>query len=187
MKIKYPRADALAAAKVCVGLLKPVTERLVVAGSLRRGKADVGDVEILYIPRFETRPNPNDMFAGPVQCNLADEALYQALGGIITTRPNVNGSDVWGAQIKLARHAASGIPVDFFSTTVESWFNYLACRTGPAESNTRVAAAAQRKGWKWKPYSPGFLDEHGDVVPVASERDVFEFVGLPYHEPRQRR
>ena len=37
---------------------------------------------------------------------------------------------------------ASGIPVDFFATTEEAWFNYLVCRTGPAELNTRIASAA---------------------------------------------
>ena len=186
-KIKFPRAYALAAAKEICAALKPDCEKLVVAGSLRRGKQQVGDVEILYIPKFVQRANPDDMFAGPIQVSLVDDVLYSMLrGGVLKRRLTVAGNETWGAKIKLAVHCASGVPVDFFSTTEESWFNYLVCRTGPAESNTQIALTAQRKGWQWKPYSPGFLDEIGNCVPVASERDVFDFVGLDYHEPSGR-
>ncbi|MDE2021280.1 MAG: hypothetical protein KGJ13_13170, partial [Patescibacteria group bacterium] len=82
--------------------------------------------------------------------------------------------------------AASGIPVDFFSTAESSWFNYLVCRTGGADNNCQIALAANRKGWKWNPYGAGFTDQHGQMVPARQERDVFELVGLPYRDPWDR-
>lgn len=83
-------------------------------------------------------------------------------------------------------HRASRIPVDLFATTREAWFNYLVCRTGPAESNTAIANAAIAKGWKWHPYDSGFTDQEGNWVYVRAERDVFDLVGLPYHAPPDR-
>ena len=54
-KTKYPRAEALNVAKQMCVSLADITDRLIVAGSLRRRKAEVGDVEILYIPKLVTK------------------------------------------------------------------------------------------------------------------------------------
>lgn len=183
-KPKFPRAAALDVARELVAALKPVTDRLVVAGSLRRRKLQVGDVEILYVPKLHEE---RDGLFDTKQANLADRALAHLLGaGVISRRRNALGSEIWGARNKLAVHKASGIPVDLFEATDENWFNYLVCRTGGAESNIRIASTAQARGWTWKPYDRGFLDERGLWVPVACERDVFEFLGLRYLEPWQR-
>lgn len=182
-KIKYPRATALAVAKELCDIQR-LCERLIFAGSLRRRKSEVGDVEILYIPKFTTVP---DGLFDSKQVNIVDVCLEEMIrAGIIAKRRNVNGSVMWGEKNKLAVHAASGIPVDFFAATTENWFNYLVCRTGGAESNMAIASAAQAKGWKWNPYGVGFTDQHGGEWPVASEREVFSLAGLPYKEPWER-
>jgi DNA polymerase/3'-5' exonuclease PolX len=84
------------------------------------------------------------------------------------------------------RHVASGIPADLFAATRENWWNYLVCRTGPADSNMRICMGAQARGWKWNPYGAGFSDPEGNVRVMDSERAVFDFVGLPYREPEAR-
>lgn len=182
-KTKYPRSAALAVAKELCDLQR-LCDRLICAGSLRRRKLEVGDVEILYIPKFATVP---DGLFDQKRVSLVDVALDEMLkAGIIAKRRNVNGSEMWGEKNKLAVHVASGIPVDFFATTEASWFNYLVCRTGGAENNRQIAMAANNKGWTWNPYGGGFTDEHGQIVPVKSEQDVFVLVGLPYREPWER-
>ena len=189
MKIKYPRAAAIAVAKELCDVLSPVCERLIVAGSLRRLKPSVGDVEILFVPRFETRCY--DLIESR-PFNLTEQAIAGLLcGGILDKRKSSNGTVAWGQKNKLAVHVESGIPVDLFSAGNENWWNYLVCRTGPAESNMRICNAAIAKGWKWTPYGPGFTKAGGGLSPgetyaVSSERDVFDFVGLPYLEPSQR-
>ena len=158
--------------------------RLEMAGSLRRGKDKVGDIEIVYVPDFE--PQPLGLFETEM-VNKTDAILDRLITeGIIEKRANVKGSSTWGDQNKLARHTASGIPIDFFSTREQCWFNYLVCRTGGARSNMAIASAAHSKGWKWHPYHPGFTDQHGNWHSVHSEREVFELVGLPYLEPHER-
>ena len=188
MKVKYPRATALAVARELVKALAPVTiqGRLIVAGSLRRRKAAVGDVEIVYVPYVVRVAGYEDFFTSSL-VNHADKALADLLArGILVKRRNALGSEVWGDKNKLAVHPASGVPVDLFAATDANWFNYLVCRTGSAENNTRIAIAANGRGWKWNPYGPGFTDNRGECVPVRSEREVFELAGLAYLEPWER-
>lgn len=186
-KQKYPRAEALKVAKQLCVSLADITERLIVAGSLRRRKFEVGDVEILFIPKLVTQSV--DFFTSK-SVSAVDLMLDRLIAeGIIAKRKNVNGSEMWGEKNKLAVHVASGIPVDFFATKEESWFNYLVCRTGGAENNRQIATAANNKGWTWNPYGSGFSRPSGlgkAFHQVKSERDVFEFVGMPYREPWER-
>lgn len=183
-KVKWPRSAALDVARELCDRLKPFCDHLIVAGSLRRRKREVGDVEILYISRMEERPL--DMFSTQ-SVILADEELGKMLAdGTLTKRPSKTGGTAWGDKNKLAGHR-SGMPVDLFRTVPESWWNYLVCRTGPADSNTRIASEAKRRGYQWNPYGPGYTRlSDGSVTAMDSEADVFAFVGLPYAEPWQR-
>jgi len=166
--------------------LKPACQpdRIIVAGSLRRGRRDVGDVEIVYISKVETIP---DGLFEVVQKPVVDTVLSRMLAErVIEMRQNKNGGTAWGQYNKLARHMESGIPVDLFAARPANWFSYLVCRTGSAENNIRIAGAARARGWKWHPYGEGFTDSKGLLVPVESEQDVFEKVGLKYREPKDR-
>lgn len=187
MKPRFARQTALDAARDVLAALRPVCEegRLIVAGSLRRRKQWVGDVEIVYVSRLETRPVD---FFQTRDFTLADEAIAAlVVAGVLEKRESATGHTMYGNQNKLMRHLVSGVPVDLFATCETSWYNYLVCRTGPKESNTAIAAAAQDKGWKWHPYGSGFTREDGGAAhDVTSEAAVFEFVGMPYMEPKDR-
>lgn len=184
-KLRHPRAAALAVVRELLPLLTPCCERIIVAGSLRRGRQDVGDVELLFIPRFEERQID---LVTRVPVDLAAEAIEGMRGsGVLAKREGESGHTGWGPKNKLAVHVRSGIPVDLFTATEENWFNYLVCRTGPKESNQRIAEKAKSEGWTWNPYKAGFTDNaNGRVMPMRSEREVFEFLGLPFDEPRDR-
>ena len=185
-QLRFARRVAIAVARDVCDWLRPACARLIVAGSLRRRRPDVGDIEILYIPLSEERQS--DLFFTE-EASLADERI-EALEarGVLERRMNIIGREMYGPQNKLMRHCETGIPVDLFATTAEAWHNYLVCRTGPAASNTRIAVAARLRGWKWNPYGPGFTNlATGEVRPIGSEEGVFAFVGLPYHQPKERR
>jgi len=186
-KTRYPEIVALRVASEIGARLSPACERIVIAGSLRRRKPTVGDIEILFIPRMVTEPvGLFDTREVPATDAVLDAMLAE---GVLGKRPlQTKAGTAWGALNKLAVHLPSGIPVDLFRTTAESWANYLVCRTGPADSNTRIATAAQRRGYRWQPYGAGFVDlGTGKLFPMASEREVFEFVGMEYLEPWDRK
>jgi DNA polymerase (family 10) len=184
-KQRWPASIARKVANELATELAPRCERIEIAGSLRRGKADVGDIEILYVPRIGQVRVPGELF--PRQGSLADELLEQWLArGIITKRFNINGSAARGTLNKLAAHAGSGIPVDLFATTTERWFVSLDVRTGSKEMNTTLAGNALRRGMQLHTYGVLENTKTGQQIIPQSEREVFERLGVPYREPAER-
>jgi DNA polymerase/3'-5' exonuclease PolX len=157
--------------------LKPHCERIWIAGSLRRHKSTVGDIELLIIPKIE---------AGIV--DRADAAIRSAISeGMLGYRLNARGSHTYGAQNKLLVYKHTGIGVDIFSTDQERWPVALVVRTGGAETNKMIATAAIRKGWRFNAYGSGFTKGDGTKVVCLTEREVFEAVDLEYLAPEARR
>lgn len=187
-KPRFPRRDAVRVARELCDAIEPASSRLVVAGSLRRRKPEVGDVEIVYISRSTTVPDMGDLFQAPMLVNSVDLVLGDLQArGVLAPRRNSRGFVTMGLRNKLMVHCASGIPVDLFATTADCWANYLVCRTGGAETNIRIARAARARGMKWIPYGPGFRILSSTLIHrVMIEADVFECAGLPYLEPWNR-
>lgn len=196
-KPRFPRALALDVARSLCRLLEPACAQMTdgkpalkLCGSLRRGRDEVGDIELVYIPRVDQVPEPADLLGDTgrtVPINRVDEILDRLLAeGVLSKRPNKLGRTAWGDDNKLAIHTHSGVPVDLFSTTAEAWWGYVVCRTGSADTNTRIATAALTKGWRWHPTLGFFTDALGRRHRIASEQDAFHLVGLPYKEPRER-
>jgi DNA polymerase/3'-5' exonuclease PolX len=193
-KPKHPAARARVVAEKIVEALKPVCMRIEIAGSLRRNKPLVGDIEILYIPKNTQIKDPLDLFGDKkVIVNAADVIIHELIQrGSLAKRLNVNGSETWGDLNKHAVASRTGIPVDFFATSHDHWFNSLVFRTGSLQTNIQIATAAKTNGYRWNPYGFGFekhlAGEPGQVrwVKMNSERDVFDFCGLPYLEPTER-
>jgi len=155
-------------------LLAPVCEKIEVAGSIRRRKPEVGDIELLCIPRYVVGVDQLDSEIGALM-----------IQGILGHRRTRRGSRIYGPKNKLMIDI-SGIGVDIFSTDEKCWPVALVVRTGGKETNKRIATAALRKGWRFHAYGSGFSTPDGEIV-CRSERKVFEAVGLPYQEPWERK
>lgn len=186
-KKKYPRREAMEVAGFLCSRLKDHCERLVVAGSLRRGKREAGDIEILYVPLMKADA-PSDFFAAPPLRNEADYWINNwRTAELIVPRPNINGHIAWGDKNKLAIHKASGIPVDFFATTQENWWVSLVIRTGGKDTNLLLTTGAQKMNRKLHAYGKGVeLLSTGEMLIPESEQDVFKFCGVEYKEPKDR-
>lgn len=170
-------------------------ERFCAVGGYRRGKLEMKDLEILYIPRFREEENPGDLFGSKIAVNITDRMLEGLLtAGVLVKRLKCDGSiSSWGPENKHAVHVASGLPIDFFSATEENYFNRLVVTTGPADLNIRIAGLARKKGFEWEVAEAGFVKLGGTWenspntrVVMKCEKDVFDFVGLPYFAPEQR-
>jgi DNA polymerase/3'-5' exonuclease PolX len=155
-------------------LLEESCERIEIAGSIRRLKSDVGDVELLCIPKF----------------NGFIDSLDQKVKSLVGThyldyRLNKLGRQVYGPKNKLMRHVESGLGIDISCTNEECWWVSLVVRTGGKQTNIDICTAALQRGYKFHAYGSGFSTPHGDIV-CRSEREAFETVGLAYREPWQR-
>ena len=155
-------------------ILESSCERIVIAGSIRRQKPDVGDLELLCIPQY----------LGVV--DMLDAKILTLIHlEILGYRLNTLGRKVYGPKNKLLVHLPSGIGVDVFSTTEECWSVSLVVRTGGRVTNQRISMAAIKKGLRFHAYGRGFTGPNGEII-CHSERQVFETVGLVYHEPWRR-
>jgi DNA polymerase (family 10) len=155
-------------------LLAPECQRITIAGSIRRRKPAVGDIELLVIPKYVDGVD-----------QLDEEIKKLMAEGLLGYRQNVRGSIAYGQKNKLLVHLPSGIGVDVFSTTEDCWWVSLVVRTGGEVTNKRIAMAAIRKGWHLMAYGRGFSTPRGDVV-CRSEEEVFRAVGFPYPAPWER-
>jgi len=192
MSDKHPfeAVKAMPVAQAFLDLLSPYSapDRCMIVGSLRRRKQWVGDIEIVYVPRF--RLVTADLFkpSASKMENTADKVLDAMLGqGLIVKRPNCDGSPCWGDSNKYAVHRATGLAVDFFATTEDCWWNAVVTRTGGKQNNINISSAAIRLGWNYEACGRGFVSQRGlPYHQTTSERDVFDFVRLPYLEPHRR-
>lgn len=185
--MKYEYHFAQAVAESFEQRLAPFVERIEIVGSLRRMRPQVRDFELLFIPKMERRKNPLSLFGETYQVDVASEFLDGLLAlGQLEKRVGESGVTAWGEKNKLAIDVESGMPCDFFSTTAENWFMSLVIRTGGKASNLEITNAALKRGEHAQAYGAGFKLQNGTVVKMRSEREVFEHVGLPYREPRDR-
>ncbi len=186
-KAKWPLETGLAVGNALLerlrGHCKP--DCCVIAGSLRRQKREVGDVEILYVPKIGLIQLPGEMFES--EGSEADYAINGLLrAGKLAKRLNKDGHAAWGSLNKLAVHVATGMPVDFFATTWDNWFVSLVIRTGPKELNVALIESARKRGLQLHAYGVFSQIRTGEPVFPRSEREVFDLAGLNYLTPEER-
>lgn len=184
MKIKYPRAQVLAVAEIIVELLRPVTNRIEICGSLRRGKPDVSDAEILFIPKIDMIAD--GLFEQQPFDRTADKIESLLRIGVIGKRPNIKGHFTWGKLNKLAIDVSTGIAIDLFCEPEPlDWWRSLVIRTGSGDFNVRLMATAAKNGIGAHAYGMG-LERGGTRVPCNSEEEFLKLCGVKWLLPYQR-
>jgi DNA polymerase (family 10) len=152
------------------GILAPACNRIEIAGSIRRQKPEVGDIELLVIPR----------------ANYLDKLLYDLMmRNILAMRLNKRGSKTYGPKNKLLLHVSSGIGVDIFSVDARNWGMALFVRTGPAEWNIKAMSRFQELGLRGHAYG-GISDSGGNEIDCPDEETVFRYLGWAYVPPERR-
>ena len=138
--------------------LEPYCDRIAIAGSLRREKTDVKDIEIVAIP--------NDRFQ---------------LGLIVNKWKKIRG-EVGGKYLQ--RELPERINLDLFFVNEKNWGYIFAIRTGSAEYSHKVLAT----GWLKAGYKgvDGMLTKNKQEIEVREEEDLFKLIGVEYVEPRLR-
>ena len=180
---RYPRDDALQVAERLRALLAPACERIEVAGSIRRNKPDVGDIELLCIPRY-------DLAVGFFGDGVRTDCLSSLILTLITQdklryRLNSKGSSTFGPLNKLLIDVASGIPLDVFCTDARNWGMALVVRTGPAEFNVRMMTRFRQQAMAGHAYA-GVRAANGEELDCPDEATVFRLLGWQYAPPEER-
>lgn len=174
MKVKFARSAALAIALEKYEILKPRCQRIEIAGSLRRRKREVGDIEIVAIPHFES-----DMFGNATADHSLNYFPWKDWGVLELNGPK---------QKKIMLF--EGIQLDLFIVTPPAqWGWILLLRTGPDTYSKKMVTHKNKYG-----FMPGHLcSDEGRIldgktpVPTPEEVDVYNLFNMPYLLPECRK
>lgn len=157
-------------------LLSPFCDRIELAGSVRRKKPEVGDIEIVCTPkRINVIEDIEEMFSDSTR-----EEVHPEFVKIINSLQKVKGEPT-GKYTQ--RILPEGINLDLFMANKDNWGYILAIRIGPDGYSKYLASTWVRQGYKG---IDGNLTKDGDIIPVYEERDLFWILGLEYVEPEYR-
>jgi len=179
-------------ADTLVETLEPFCERIFIAGSIRRQKSLVKDIEIVCEPKrvfIQTELFGNGKYAVIPEFHKAIREVSEKV-----VKGKVDGRYM---QIRLK----SGITLDMFMPQRDDFYRQFAIRTGSgAFSQTVIARAWVKKGWcgtanglrKRNDYmedgNPWEGSRVGHELPPVwqSEEDFFDWLGLKWVDPKDR-
>jgi DNA polymerase (family 10) len=160
-RLLLPRARAIAAQVADALRAHGGVERLEVAGSLRRMRETVKDVDLLV-----TSTEPARVIHTLTTLPSVVEVLAQG-----PTKASVRHQDGLAIDLRVVEPDAFGAALQYF--------------TGSKEHNVRLREMAARRGLRISEY--GVFDERtGRRVAGATEADVYGAVGLPWIPPELR-
>ena len=156
--------QAMAVAEDMVERLSTVTGCVscTYAGSLRRMRETIGDVDILAAAR-DSKP----------------------LMDAFTKLPGVAEVIARGPTKTSVRTTTAGLQVDLRVVPPEAWGAALQYFTGSKAHNIRVREIAVRKGLKLSEYGL-FRTDDGELIVSETEEDVYARLGLPWIPPTMR-
>ncbi|MFI6595718.1 DNA polymerase/3'-5' exonuclease PolX [Nonomuraea sp. NPDC050536] len=132
-------------------------DRMAYAGSLRRMKDTIGDIDILAV---------------------APESIMESF----RAQPYV-AEVIAAGDKKTSVRTTSGIQVDLRVVPAESWGAAMQYFTGSKEHNVAIREIAVKKGWKLSEYG---LFEGERVIASETEEDIYAALGMQYVPPTLR-
>jgi DNA polymerase/3'-5' exonuclease PolX len=184
---KAPLALPMAAliAQSLVNLLAPACARIEIAGSIRRRRPEVGDIELVAQPiqRLEIFTPAGQLFPECGWRNLLDARLEELLAvDVIRKHPT---DPKWGEKYRKLWQPDAGVQIDLFILTPPAeWGPALVIRTGPADFSREMVTALRRRQMRCEHLAiQTFTGEH---VPCPDEETFFELCGYSYLPPERR-
>lgn len=186
----FALTEAQGAAERLVEALRPGCDRIEIAGSIRRGKPEVKDIEIVAIPHMEIEDS-GDLWGTPIENDWLDKLVYlMRQTGDLRLRAVENHRKDGRIEISHRDGAAykaleyEGIPVDLFIVRPPAdWGVIFTIRTGPAEWSHRLVTDCQKY---LRRVEGGRLIAAGRHVPCPEEQDFFRAIGQRWVEPHER-
>ncbi len=179
MKTKAPISKAKHLAEKLIKAISDVCERAEIAGSIRRGKNYVGDIEIVVIPKRK-----RDLFGDPVGQSLLNDRLQTFFEQGKFSRRIKNGEKFKQFEIR-----GCSTQLDLFITDEARFPVIFTIRTGPADFSRQVVTPRSKGGCLQNGcrVSDGRLLLEGKPVDLRDEQHFFEFVQGGWTEPEDRK
>jgi len=188
MNDKFPLEAARGKAREIIEALREHSERIEIAGSIRRAKPWVKDIDLVVVPKMKSK----DALFGTTTA-ICKTDFYAAVKGILASMeaegPRLLRGKIWAGD-KL-------MPVDLYLATAETWATLLLIRTGSAEHNIWMCLRAKACGGKLHADGSG-LEVRGQydvvlqrtvnhhVIRAKTEEEVFKALGIATPAPEER-
>lgn len=161
---------ARAKAERIVAELAPFCDKIEIAGSIRRGRMFVNDIDLVVLPRA------GQTNALRERCKRNSEVVTDGEQNLIVKLPGID----FQLDVFIARPAST----ELFEKKPSNWGTLLLCRTGSKEYNIFLATRAQKLGLHWKPYEGIFDDEL--LIASETEEEIFAALKLAFIPPAMR-
>lgn len=168
----YPRA--LKMAEKIEGELLPFCERTAIAGSIRRRRPHVNDIDLVLLPK------PGKLGSIKGRCMMRGHVVTDGDQNAIYRYRLADATELQ-LDIFFARPAAS----DLLTATPGNFGSLLLFRTGSKEHNIFLVEHAKRMGLVWKPYA-GVFTIDGQCLAAESEDEIFKALDLAWIKPEAR-
>lgn len=176
---RIPLSEATEQANAVVKALEPYCTTIQIAGSIRRKKPDVGDIEIVCLPERQGL-----VINQQIQLFETIEKQMQPLPEFIRAVDQWKRVKGQASGKYTQRILQSGMKLDLFIATPENYGFLLAMRTGSSEFSKK------QLGYRWalKGYESrdGILRRNGKIYPCPTEEELFKLVGIEWIEPHLR-
>ncbi len=174
-------AEALTIAQDVVDTLTPACRTIEIAGSVRRQKAVVGDIEIVALPLFAASI---DLFGAEEQYSALEDRIGKLLKCSDLTLDKMLRRN--GPLYK--RFTRGSVSVDLFVAQQGNYGNILALRTGDA-AFSRALVTERRYGGLMPSYlkqRDGFLWYGGERLNCPDELTYFTYMDMGWIDPPER-
>ncbi len=166
---RYARSEIQKEAELLLRTIRgvPGVERAEIAGSYRRKKATVGDLDVLVVTK---KP----------------EAVSDAIAALPFVRGVVAHGDKklsFDLEFSRLKGNAEAIRVDVRFVSRDQWGSALLYFTGDKEHNIMMRKKAIARGWKLNEYGV-FLGEKN--LASREEEDIYDVLKMPFVDPEER-
>lgn len=153
-----------------VAELTPFCDRIDIAGSIRRQRPIVNDIDLVVLI------TPGKEIAFRLRCLERAAPITDGQQNLILKLANGEQLDVF-----IADQPAT----DLFDPRPTNYGSLLLCRTGSREHNIWLCQIARQKDLRWNPQY-GLYNQRGQLLAAETETEIFHALDLGYLDPTIR-
>ncbi len=144
--------------------IRPLCAQIEIAGSIRRRRPQVRDIDLVLIPR----------------------TLFGYPSDVLRTLRDTKDVEILRSGALITSLKVDTVPVQIYRSTPISWGMHLLRWTGSREHNIMMARRAKALGMSLR-VSYGLVDgESGELIASMSEEAIFTALRMDYVPPEER-
>lgn len=153
-----------------IGLISNYCKKVEIAGSVRRKRSSVNDIDVVVIPKPEF---------------FSKLSRLNAMGNLQLLGHKYCQNTMW---YSLESVFFKGVIIDIYSATDEDFDIAMLVWTGSDKHNIHLVSLAKKKGLSFTTDDEGIwgIYKNGERLTNNTEESVYQVLGLSYHKPEDR-